>query len=119
MLEPSSSAYWPVLQSVHSATLDVVENLPAAHLAHVVAPPLVPLFVIEPALHFVQSLASFDPSVSTYLPAPQSVHLATFDCVENLPAAHLSHVVAPALAPLFVIEPAAQAVHDESVELVE
>ena len=40
-------------------------------------------------------------------PAPQSLHAATFDAVEYLPAAHAVHVVAPAEEPVSVMEPAA------------
>ncbi len=73
---------------MHDATFDVVEYLPAAHSRHELAPALVPVFVIEPAL--------------------QSMHDAMVDVVEYLPAAHAVHVVAPAVAPVFVIDPAAQ-----------
>ena len=62
-------------QSVHDATAEIVEYLPALHSAHVVAPALVPVFVIEPAL--------------------QSVHEASVDAVEYLPAAQAVHAVAP------------------------
>ena len=54
---------------------------------HVVAPVLVPVFVIEPA--------------------SQSVHDGTFEAFEYLPASHAVHVVAPVEEPLSVIEPAA------------
>ena len=72
---------------MHAATFDAVEYLPTAHTVHVVAPVLVPVFVIEPA--------------------SQSEHDVTFDAVEYLPAAHTVHVMAPADTPVFVIEPAA------------
>ena len=39
-------------------------------------------------------------------PAEQALHDATFDAVEYRPGAHSVHVVAPALTPVFVIEPA-------------
>ena len=41
-------------------------------------------------------------------PASQSVHDATFDVVEYLPATHAMHVVAPVEAPMSVTDPAAQ-----------
>ena len=44
--------------------------------------------------------------ITEYLPAPQSLHAATFDAVEYLPAAHAVHVVAPAEEPVSVMEPA-------------
>ena len=72
---------------MHDAAVDVVEYLPAAHPAQVVAPALAPVFVIDPAL--------------------QSVHGAV-DAVENLPAPHAVHMVAPAKEPVFVTDPAAQ-----------
>ena len=60
--------------------------LPAAHALHIVAPVLLPVFVIEPAAHVV--------------------HVATFDAVEYSPAAHAVHELAPAAVPVSVIEPA-------------
>ena len=71
---------------MHAATFDAVEYLPTAHTVHVVAPVLVPVFVIEPA--------------------SQSEHDGTFEAFEYLPASHAVHVVAPALAPVSVFEPA-------------
>ena len=44
---------------------------------------------------------------------------ATFDAVEYLPTAHAVHVVAPALVPASVIEPAAQSIHVKSVDFFE
>lgn len=55
-------------QVEHDATLEVNEYVPAAHLLHLIAPALVPVFVIDPA--------------------PQ-----------------VTHDVAPALVPVFVTEP--------------
>ena len=75
-------------QSVHDATSEAVEYLPAPHSVHVLAPALVPMFVIEPAA--------------------QSVHDATLEAVEYLPATHGVQFVAPAATPESVIEPAAQ-----------
>ena len=71
---------------IHAATFDAVEYLPTAHTVHVMAPALVPVFVIEPA--------------------SQSEHDATFEAFEYLPAEHAVHVVAPALVPVPVLEPA-------------
>ena len=41
------------------------------------------------------------------MPTSQSEHTGTFDAVEYLPAPHLVHKLAPAVAPVFVIDPAA------------
>ena len=71
---------------MHAATFDAVEYLPTAHVVHVVAPVLVPVFVIEPAA--------------------QSEHDGTFEAFEYLPASHAMQFVAPALAPVSVFEPA-------------
>ena len=71
---------------MHAATFDAVEYLPTAHTVHVVAPVLVPVFVIEPA--------------------SQSEHDGTFEAFEYLPASHAVQFVAPALAPVSVFEPA-------------
>ena len=144
----------PAAQSLHDATFDAVEYLPAAHSVHDVAPVLAPVSVIAPAEHGtqfslvapvsallyvpalqrpsqllvldppapkwpagqkIQSAASSDPGVATYLPAAQSLHDATFDAVENLPASHSVHVVAPSLEPVSVIEPASHGM--QAVEL--
>ena len=96
----------PAAHAVHAATFDAVEYLPAAHAVHLTAPVLVPVSVIEPAAHVMQWLSAFDPVVPIYLPAPQSVHAATYDAVEYLPTAHAVHAVAPVLVPVSVIEPA-------------
>ena len=80
--------------SVHDATFEATEYLPAPHSVHELAPALVPVFVIEPA--------------------PQSEHDAASDAVEYLPAAHAAHAVAPAAEPVSVIEPAA---HSEQNDL--
>ena len=101
------------------ATFDSLEYLPTAHALQMLAPVPVPMFVIEPAAHCAQSLASFEPVVPLYVPASQSVHAATFEAVEYLPTAHAVHVVAPVPVPASVIEPAAQPAHVESVEFVE
>jgi hypothetical protein len=70
----------------------------------------VPASVIQPATHTVQSASVCEPVTPTYFPAPQSVHDATFDAVECLPAAHAVHVVAPVPGPVLVMDPAAHVV---------
>ena len=100
-------------------TFDSLEYLPTAHAVQMLAPVLVPVFVIEPAAHCAQSLRSFEPVVPLYVPGAQSVHAATFDATEYLPTAHAVHVVAPVLVPASVIEPAAQSVHDATFDAVE
>ena len=75
-----------VAQVEHDATFEDDEYEPAAQGVHVVAPGLVPVFVIDPA--------------------PQVEHNATFDDAEYKPAAQGVHVVAPAFVPVFVKEPA-------------
>ena len=104
---------------MQAATLDAVEYLPTAHPVQILAPALVPVFVIEPAAHCAQSLTSFEPVVPVYVPGAQSVHEATFDAVEYLPTAHAVHVVPPVLVPASVIEPAAQSMHDGTSDFVE
>ena len=117
--EPSAAAYVPVPQSVHDATFEAVENLPAAHAAHELAPALVPVFVIEPAAHTMQSAAFVDPLPATYLPAPHAVHDESVDAVEYLPAAHVVHIVAPAIGPVFVTDPVPHSLHELLAEVVE
>ena len=87
MADPSLAAYLPAGQALHSATFDSLEYLPTAHAVQMLAPVLVPVFVIEPAA--------------------QSEHDFTSEAAEYLPASHAVHVVAPVDAPLSVIEPAA------------
>ena len=101
----------PASQSVHEATFDATENLPAPHSVHELAPAVAPVFVIDPAAHTVQLLASFDPVASTYFPASQLKHESALDAVEYFPAAHNLHVVAPEPGPSLVIEPAGQSLH--------
>ena len=104
---------------MHALTFDSLEYLPTAHAVQMLAPVLVPVFVIEPAAHCAQSLTSFEPVVPVYVPGAQSVHEATFDAVEYLPTAHAVHVVPPVLVPASVIEPAAQSMHDGTFDFVE
>ena len=75
-----------VVHVKHDATFDDNEYKPAAQRAHVVAPLLVPVFVMYPA--------------------PQSEHEATFDDNEYKPGVQGVHVVAPPLVPVSVIDPA-------------
>ena len=119
MADPSLAAYLPFGHDVHALTFDSLEYLPTAHAVQMLAPVLVPVFVIEPAAHCAQSLTSFEPVVPLYVPGAQSVHAATFDAVEYLPTAHAVHVVAPVLVPASVIEPAAQSMHDGTFDFVE
>ena len=119
MADPSLAAYLPFGHDVHALTFDSLEYLPTAHAAQMLAPVLVPVFVIEPAAHCAQSLTSFEPVVPLYVPGAQSVHAATFDAVEYLPTAHAVHVVPPVLVPASVMEPAAQAMHDGTFDFVE
>ena len=87
---------------MHAATSEAVEYLPTAQAVQVVAPVLEPVFMIEPA---GQTLHADEPSVAAYLPAGHAIQAATFDAIEYLPTAHLVQVLAPVLAPVFVIEP--------------
>ena len=116
MADPSLAAYLPFGHDVHACTFDLLEYLPTAHAVQILAPVPVPVFVIEPAGQSVQSLGLLEPVVPMYVPATQSVHVATFDTVVYLPTAHAVHVVAPVPVPASVIEPAAQSVHVESVD---
>ena len=72
---------------MHDATSDAVENLPAAHSTHELAPAADPLFVSEPAAHRAQVAAELE-------------------LVEYLPGTHFVHVAAPAADPVSVIDPA-------------
>ena len=47
------------------------------------------------------------------------MHAGTFDLVEYVPSAHAVHALAPALVPVFVIEPAEPTVHDATFDAVE
>ena len=85
MADPSLAAYLPFGHDVHALTFDSLEYLPTAHAVQMLAPVLVPVFVIEPAAHCAQSLAWFEPLVLLYVPGAQSVHAATFDASEYLP----------------------------------
>ena len=95
------------------------EYRPEAQAVHLLPPAREPAFVTEPASHAAQSLAAAEPVVPTYLPAVQSVHVATSDAIEYFPTAHAVHTVAPLLVPLSVIEPALHGVHDAMADSVE
>ena len=73
----------------------------------------------SPAGHFAHTtqLVCFD--AFWYLLASQSVHDAAAEVAAYLPTPHSVHVEAPALVPVFVIEPAAHLVHDATFEAVE
>ena len=81
MDEPSVAAYSPTSQS-KQATADAVEYLPTAQAAHVVAPVPASVFVIEPSVHSLQSLAAPEPVVLIYFPAVHSVHATILDAAE-------------------------------------
>ena len=109
-----------VTHHVLHATVESAEYVPKLQEVHLEAPDVsVAPDVTEPALHCLHRLSAFEPSASTYLPALQSLQTATLDCVEYLPAAHAVHVVAPVSGPVFVTEPAAHTLHDESLESAE
>ena len=61
-----------------------------------------------------------DPPIAAYCPTLHASHAVTFDATENVPWAHSMHVLAPALAPVLLIEPALHTSHFESTaELTE
>ena len=69
----------PAVHSVHDATLEAVEYLPAAHGVHTFAPTLAPLSVIEPAAHSEQNdLPPFD----WYLPGSHALQAPWFFVAE-------------------------------------
>ena len=114
-VSPADDWYSPTAQSVHASTADTVEYLPALHSLHELAPSLMPVFVIEPALHGSHNTL---PALPEYLPAWQSLHATTGDA-EYLPAVHAVHVLAPVWLPAFVTEPALHAVHDATFDSLE
>ena len=93
-------AAWVILAQVeHDATLDANEYKPGVQKVHVVAPALVPVFVMEPA--------------------PQVEHDAMFAedmCNEYKPGVQREHVVAPALVPEVAMDPAPQFKHEATFE---
>ena len=108
VMAPETCVNLPATHCWHASTSARLENWPAAHAVQELAPSAEPVFVIEPALHGRQRFSAFEPALPTYLPAPQSLQAGTFERIEYLPPAHFVHVVAPALVPVFVIEPAPQ-----------
>jgi hypothetical protein len=70
---------------MHDDTSDAVEYFPAPHSAHELAPVLVPVLVIEPAL--------------------QMLHSAALELVEYLPLLQAVQFFAPETVPVSVIEP--------------
>ena len=86
---------------------------------HELAPVLMPVFVIEPSPHTVQSVAFVDPLPARYFPALQSMHNESIDAVEYLPAAQDVHAVAPAATPVSVMDPALHTLHESLAEVVE
>ena len=74
-----------VVHVEHEATFDDNEYKPAAQRVHVVAPALVPVFVIEPAGH--------------------EEHEVTFDDNEYKPGVQGEHVDVPPLVPIVAMEP--------------
>ena len=52
-----------------------------------------------------------EPSLAAYLPFGHAMQAATFDAVEYLPTAHPVQILAPALVPVFVREPALHSAH--------
>lgn len=115
LVEPVASTNLPALQPMQAATFDAVEYVPVGHRAHVLAPVLGPVFVIEPAPHGRHKFSASAPLVVRYLPAVQSVQAATFDAVEYLPVTQGVHADAPAAVPVFVIEPARHVIQFASV----
>ena len=124
---PSFAAYCPAAQASHLTALGVDEDRPAGHILQVLVElsayvpgkqlPQKPAndFAQDsrsPAGHFAHTtqLVCFD--AFWYLLASQSVHDATLDTVEYLPAAHSLHVLGPTSVPEFVIDPTPHRVHD-------
>jgi hypothetical protein len=108
----------PTSQS-KQATVDAVEYLPTAQAAHVVAPVPASVFVIEPSVHTLQSLAAPEPVVPIYKPAAHSEQVATSEACENFPAVHSVQALAPGSMPVLVTEPAVQAVHAAIFDVLE
>ena len=53
------------------------------------------------------------------MPAAQLVHASTVETVEYLPVRHFVQMLAPILAPVFVMVPAGHSEHDVSVDAAE
>ena len=112
---PADAWYSPAAHVPHASAADVVEYLPVLHSLQELAPPLMPVFVTEPASHCSHDVL---PAAPAYLPASQSVQASTDDA-EYLPATHAVHVVAPAVEPVFVTEPASHSMHEATLDAVE
>ena len=78
-------------QVMQAATFDAVEYVPLAHGVHVVAPAAVLVLVIEPAGQSMQSEASSEPRVPTYLPAVQAMQ--PVDAVEPFVSTYLPRLL--------------------------
>jgi hypothetical protein len=63
---------------------------------------------MDPAVHDSHEAL---PASLVYSPAPQFLQLSTADVLENIPAAHAVHVLAPAAEPVLVMEPTAHMKH--------
>jgi hypothetical protein len=112
LLDSTGSAT-PIGAVVVVSKADVVVD----RTVQVVAPVLAP--VIEPEGHVWQSLCCVRLVWLWYVPVEQCVQDTTFEAEEYLPAGQTVHVVAPALAPVFVMDPAAQLVQAATFEAVE
>ena len=53
------------MQPPQADAVEAVEYFPTAHAVQMLAPVLLPVFVIEPASHAIQSLAASEPVVPT------------------------------------------------------
>ena len=104
---------------MHAASVETAENRPAIHALQVDAPGNGPVFVIDPAVHSVQSLWFVLPFSLWYVPAVHLVHAASVETAEYCPATHALQVDAPGNGPVFVIDPAVHSVHAASAELAE
>jgi hypothetical protein len=124
----------PAVQLEQAATFDTVEYCPAAHAMQLLPPAFTPVSVLDPAGHTVQLAVvpapalAYDPAghgplhsadvpwpLNPYRPAVQLKQAATFEDVEYFPAAHAMQLLAPVPVPMFVSEPAAQAMHEAEV----
>ena len=87
---------------MQDGTLDAAEYLPPGHAVHVVAPVPAPVLVMDPAAQVEQSDCWVLSFWLWYVPALQSVHVATFDAVEYLPPAQPRHIRSAMFVPLVV-----------------
>ena len=98
----SDAAFEPV-------TLTNVPMIQAMQLASLLDPATLPYLPAAQSLHVS---ALLEPISVLYFPILQVVHRASVGELENLPEAHAVHSLAPAEAPMFVIDPAVHRVHD-------